>query len=447
VSLADYVVAGRYSIPGIDAAFAVDGTPMVFAFGHGLECELGPEGRTIGRPTDTARLLSPVVTPGAVYGIAARRAPRRPGNADPASATGFVLRIDPRTRSVVARRPLAKARRLLGVDAVGRLVAVTDRELVLLDPESLAPAARLAVGHAIARSALAGPSTAVVAEAKRGCRELSVIECDADLARPTRKTKPIAPARIPTTVAVSGRNVEINQQYDNARLELSPPYERREPPEFVVGGRDFRRCDFYSCTINCLFRGQRAHYLVRDVTLEGCRLSRCAASNVTFEDCVLDKPKVSGQLQLTGCLFKHVVIRGNPGLLCIYDYYKSDITETDRQLRRTARDAYYRGVDWAIDIREAETEEVRTRNVPLELVRRDPRRTLLVWTKHQDHPVWQSPARAHGLWRTDVADAASDGCEAILLSPLRKPKHQAEYAAAERALRDAGLVDDVTGVR
>jgi hypothetical protein len=339
--------------------------------------------------------------------------------------------------------------RFVGADAEGRVVAVTERELVLFDAKAMKIVGRQDAGAEIFGCALAAPRT-LVAWTTEDARDALVVEWGDDARRAVAETKPIPDPNAPRKRVVAGRAVRENEVFDGVRLEATAA------SPLVIEGPDFKRCQFHWCGIESHDgptekpRQGVVHATVRGVTLMRCRLSKMHVWDVVFEDCVLDHPKVVSQNVLKGCVYRHVTIRGDAGFLCLEDHYAVDETEREvrvsaptaeeRARRREWDEAYYRDVDWALDVREANTRSMRIENVPPRLVRRDPARLLLVWSKGLTHPVWRSRA------------LAKTGLQHV---PSHATYHQLDFAfftpdeddvAAVRALREAGIVDDRTGV-
>ena len=89
--------------------------------------------------------------------------------------------------------------------------------------------------------------------------------------------------------------------------------------------------------------------------------------------------KTNGDLQTWGAVFKHVMFRGKIDLLMISPAIKGGMAppETQRAFD-AANDQYYRGVDWALDISQADFVDCDIQRVPANLVRRDPETQVVV---------------------------------------------------------------------
>jgi hypothetical protein len=200
----------------------------------------------------------------------------------------------------------------------------------------------------------------------------------------------------------------------------------------------------------CSLDGAGGRIVVRDVVLERCTLRGLDARNVVFEDCVISHPKTTGRQSLIGCAFKHVVLRGPTAWIHIEPWREDTYFDVKKYLVAQvaeANAAYYRGVDWALDVREAVPDTLRIRGVPLELVRRDPARQLLVRREQAMHPVWQSEEPTETLWPEEVSSMAErDEPGLFLMAPPESSKHREKYEKAANALRRARVLDEKAGV-
>lgn len=343
-----------------------------------------------------------------------------------------------RTKPLALERPeLLDDASYVGDDRRGRHVAILGEEVRLVDAKGRA-LARAATGRTLHPEycALTGASTFVALTSARFSRDVLVVEWGEDAGRRVRPTTPIPePRPVKETRSPTGRAVRENETFEGVRIDGAPT------KELVFTGPDFRRCKFLVGTLGGRLstdRKGRARVVVRGLTAERCEFAKIHGYRVAFEDCTLDTPKVAHYANLTGCVFAHVVVRGDPGFVRIEDWSDQDFDEKERARLRAEDARYYDAVDWALDVREVEGRNLRIASVPPHLVRRDPTRLLLVWAKDATHPVWSSEvvARELGFMRYD---------QTLARRPFVFFWSDPSSAAAERALRAAGIVDDATG--
>ncbi len=131
--------------------------------------------------------------------------------------------------------------------------------------------------------------------------------------------------------------------------------------------------------IGCVFGQQNDpdfDFVVRDVTATKCRTTRCRVQGVRFEDITVDGLATTDQ-QLGGCLFRHVTLKGKIGPIMTTPVNRG-LPEETKAAMNAAIVAYYKDVDWALDISEAEFSDADFYMVPGDLVRRDPETQFLL---------------------------------------------------------------------
>ena len=408
-----YTVAGKVRFSGLEAIFPWRGKPTFFSFVRGAA-------QREGKAFDVPSLGPSLVADDGVYGIDEQK----------------IVALDRRTLEVRGEKIVGAVEHLPGVDDRGRLVAVTSKAVLLVDRRSLEIVQAIDAPDRteLFRRVLAGPSTVVALTAQRESRGVALIEWGKDARRPVVATAPIAvPKPPPPKTLPTGRIVIAKQTFHDVTHTSAVP-----------SGVDLERCTFDWVSVGT----EAERVVVRDVRAIRCVFRNAYARGVVFEDCVLDTPKATKMQKLTGCMFKHVVVRGDPGLCLIEGWAGNEgdgMTAEEARARDAAVLGYYEEVDWAIDVREADVGSFRMFSVPLHLVRRDPEKQLLVWKKHATHPVWRSAALAQTIWPGYAEGLASSGREGMLLT-IDAGKRAADESAAAAALRKAGVVDDQTGV-
>lgn len=173
--------------------------------------------------------------------------------------------------------------------------------------------------------------------------------------------------------------------------------------------------------------------LVDGIVLDGCCFDFCALSetqeigrrtiarNVTVRNCVaqnhvaigpaiLENVFVDGLGTPTGIvlfwdpLFKHVRFQGRIGRIKINPYAcpEAYITPALQAPFDAAKRAYYAGVDWAIDISNAQFQLFEMSGVPTELVRRDPETQVIVRREACLGPEWRREINPDNVWLDNI---------------------------------------------
>jgi hypothetical protein len=119
--------------------------------------------------------------------------------------------------------------------------------------------------------------------------------------------------------------------------------------------------------------------IVRNVRLVNCEQQGCSVHRAVVEDGLVDGLWTSGLFQAFGAVYKHVVICGNIGRIMLTSAVPrlSESWEDLRPLEQANTD-YYTTVDWALDISEAQAEEIDIRGIPARLIRRDPETQVVI---------------------------------------------------------------------
>ncbi len=119
------------------------------------------------------------------------------------------------------------------------------------------------------------------------------------------------------------------------------------------------------------------------------------------------------------------------------------LTATPAQ-QRAFEDAnvdFYAGVDWALDISDAEFEEVDLGGIPGHLVRRDPATSALVTREKALEGVWRTLDLSGTWWDIALNDIARSRMPSeVLVAPRRHAKFR-RLVEGLNLLRDAGVAE------
>jgi len=204
---------------------------------------------------------------------------------------------------------------------------------------------------------------------------------------------------------------------------------------------EFRRCSFFWCGLSTTFDPRRRS-TVRRVHLVGCEQRNCRVGAAILDEVIVDGLKTHGVLQAWAPVFRHVTLRGRIGQLMVSPYVEP-VSATPAQQRAfdEANAAFYAGVDWALDISEAEFDYCELGAVPGALVRRDPATQVLVTRERALQGVWRTLDLA-GTWWDIALQHLLDGRMSahVLVAPRRHPRYQ-RLLDGLKLLRDAGVAE------
>lgn len=215
----------------------------------------------------------------------------------------------------------------------------------------------------------------------------------------------------------------------------------------------FRNCIFESCSV-AVGAHARDRPTIRNVQLRNCTALGCAIGAVIAEDVLVEGLRTTGRVPLfiRGAAFRHVVLRGHIGGLTITgDARRPSVKGIDDvKLKREideANERYYRSVDWALDISEAECEDLDMRGgIPASLIRRDPRTQIVVTRERALEGRWREVDLSGTWWPETLNMFINDNyldsgyASKVLVAPRRHPNYVRLLEALER-LRDAGVAE------
>ncbi len=177
------------------------------------------------------------------------------------------------------------------------------------------------------------------------------------------------------------------------------------------------------------------------MTFRDCRVRGIGIGPVIVEDTLIDGLWTAQPVFVWGPALKHVTIRGRVGSVMISDVHKPAASPVEERAFLDANRAYYRSVDWALDITEAEFEEADIRGVPGDLVRRDPRDQVLVRRDDLLDGRWRSIDLDGTYWPTSLQLMLNHNWESQVLLAPRGDKAYRMLVRGLMRLRDAGIAD------
>jgi hypothetical protein len=214
---------------------------------------------------------------------------------------------------------------------------------------------------------------------------------------------------------------------------------RRIEP-ILIDDRELRLCSMLGCVLSTT-SDVTARAIVRRVAAQQLRVAGCLASGVIFEDCTLDGLTTAADLQIVdACAFKHVVIRGRIGRLLITHRLLSRPDNVADAFEKANR-AYYKSVDWALDISGAEAREFELRGVPAHLIRRDPVSQFVFTRESVLRREWEQIDLRGTALRTWLDDLLTFGSrDGVFVAPLLSPRRDRVLEALHQ-LRQAGVAE------
>jgi len=194
---------------------------------------------------------------------------------------------------------------------------------------------------------------------------------------------------------------------------------------------------------DCFFRNSAFSYcespdsrsVARDLEFINCGQRRCIVEAGILDNVLINNLETDGQLlQFFGTALRHVKLEGEIGPLmfssCVDLLGKNPARQEAFDL---ANKSYYKGVDWALDIKDAYFGAIDLRGIPGNLVRRDEESQGLVLKSDLADGQWANLEFEGTHWRTT-------------LEMIRDSKWDAGILAVPRLHRDAETFQKVLNV-
>ena len=106
-----------------------------------------------------------------------------------------------------------------------------------------------------------------------------------------------------------------------------------------------------------------------------------------------------------------------------------------------ANEEYYSTVDWALDIREAEAEEIDIRRIPARLIRRDPESQVVITRAKAMEGKWRQLNLEKTHWAGSMELFLEWGDWDWVLVAGKRDRNYRRLVDGLKALRDAGVAE------
>jgi hypothetical protein len=156
-----------------------------------------------------------------------------------------------------------------------------------------------------------------------------------------------------------------------------------------------------------------------------------STSRTVFEDVVIDGLKTRGLEFIYSTVFKRVVLKGKIGRFVLRNEQGDDGAWMAEE---------YKGVDWALDLRELVAQELDINNVPPELILRDSATQAIIRLENVKQSDWQKgQLGVVGVWIEGMLAKDLPAC--IVVAPKGNKKLFAKMMAEIREARERGIAD------
>jgi hypothetical protein len=173
---------------------------------------------------------------------------------------------------------------------------------------------------------------------------------------------------------------------------------------------------------------------------------KCIIWPAIIEDVMVDNLDTGRLLIANACVYKHVVLRGKVGNIKIcrripFVSGPAGYLTRRQEIMDQANAEYYRDVDWALDLSEAEFTSGEVEGIPPELVRRDPATQFVLREKAIKDGRWREVNLSGTYWSSLLDAYAREGMgDVILVAPKAAPDFKVLLKGL-MMLREAGVVE------
>jgi hypothetical protein len=229
---------------------------------------------------------------------------------------------------------------------------------------------------------------------------------------------------------------------DQCPVQLGPKeweYSFRFTQNVTLQDLEFVKCQFGGEGLTTY--GASVHRsTMRNVRVTSCVVKSFFGNGAIFDDVTVDGLRVSrAPVILSACAFRHVILTGQCGRFLFSRNISHDDTQRNAAFH-AANAAFYKKVDWAIDISELETAGLEFRGtIPARLIRRNPEVHFVMNRQVALSGGWKSqePFDAFQVAISLFLDSQAEDTVFVARHRSKDFKEEVEYF---HRLKSAGLV-------
>ena len=217
----------------------------------------------------------------------------------------------------------------------------------------------------------------------------------------------------------------------------------------VFSDIEFINCSFVSCGFSLIdvvnfddLDLVALRSVARNLNFINCNVRGCYIKPGIVEDVLIDGLKLKSHMQTAGTVFKHVTLKGVIDLLMLTPYvdFSGRFPNVQRSFDEANRE-YYKNVDWALDISEAQFKDCDIRAIPSRLIRRDPKTQAILTREKALEGKWKDVDLSGTHWGLSIEWLIEQGYpDKVLVAPKKSRSFRVLLEGLYR-LRDAGVID------
>jgi len=201
---------------------------------------------------------------------------------------------------------------------------------------------------------------------------------------------------------------------------------------------------FFACSFGATARTIEERRWTRRVALRRCKATNnCSIGPAFVEDVSIDGLQTGGLVTAWGTAFRRVRLRGRCGTFLLTSLPSTNTSPEVGARFEADNRRFYDETDWALDISEAEVEELDIRSVPADLVRRDPETQVVVRRARVEATidVWRALDLSGTPWRLSLDYMLQRSmADRVLVAPKRR-KDCRRWVEGLRLLQKEGIAE------
>ena len=208
----------------------------------------------------------------------------------------------------------------------------------------------------------------------------------------------------------------------------------------------FKSCNFYHCNLSDTIISPTEASLMKDCIFENCTINEnCNVGNGILQNVKFYNFRTKFDLVFAGALFNKVSFSGQCGKLSLSSHTSQRtinngkiLTEEQISNLNKAADLFYKNIEWALDISEAEFEELRVfDNIPVELIKINCYSQVIVRKANIDMQKLESNPHIIDAHKHFIMQSKRD---CILSVATINNKYEKEELESLKVLKGEGLV-------
>jgi uncharacterized protein YjbI with pentapeptide repeats len=203
----------------------------------------------------------------------------------------------------------------------------------------------------------------------------------------------------------------------------------------------FVKCHFIGCAFSST-QEVKSRSIARNIEFIDCEITGGFIGPGIVEEVLIHGLKVRNHFQTFGTVFKHVTVKGKINKLMLTPYIDLSGCFPDvQEAFNRSNQAYYKDVDWAVDISEADFTDCDLRGIPSRLIRRDKETQVVIKRDKVIRAEWRKIDLSNTYWKVAIEKFLKDEFEDCVLVAPKKSSEFKVLLDGLNKLRDFGVAE------